>query len=123
MILGVYISIYWMLIGSVFTGLVAYYLNAYYSGPFLNYSILQQIKDILPSFITAFLAAILSYIPVLVFETINWGLGWSKAAFFILPIQLMIGVTIIVIISEKQRIPEYLEIKSIARSQINNKHI
>lgn len=46
---GLFINIYWMLWGSVFTGFIAYYLNAYYSGKILNYSISMQLKDIYPS--------------------------------------------------------------------------
>lgn len=50
LLLGIFVGIYLMLAGTLVTSLVAYYLNAYYSGPFLNYSIKEQIEDILPSF-------------------------------------------------------------------------
>ena len=47
LLLGVFVDIYWMLVGTLVTGIISYYLNAYYSGPFLNYSIKEQVKDIL----------------------------------------------------------------------------
>ena len=68
LLLGVFYSIYLMVGGSVIAGIIAYYLNAYYSGPFLNYSIKDQIKDILPSFGVAITMAIpvflMSFIPI-----------------------------------------------------------
>lgn len=121
LMIGIFISIYWMLICSVFTGFIAYYLNAYYSGPFIKYNIWQQIKDILPSFVTALTAAFLSYIPALIFDAGNWGIEWSKAAFVILPIQLIIGVVTIFIICEKTNLSEYVEIKNIISTYLKKK--
>lgn len=62
LLLGIFVGIYWMLIGSVMTGFFAYYLNARYSGPFLKYSITEQIKDILPSFGVALTMALVVYV-------------------------------------------------------------
>ena len=109
-LLGVFINIYWMLIGSVFTGLIAYYLNAYYSGPFLNYSIASQVKDLLPSFAIAFCSAALvfgmSFIPL--------------NHFIVFPLQLLVGVTILIFVHERIKLPEYLEVKRIALSYLTN---
>jgi O-antigen/teichoic acid export membrane protein len=121
LLLGVFFSIYWMLIGSVVTGFVSYYLNAYYSGPFLNYSIKDQIKDIFPSFRIALIAAMLSYLPVVVFETTQSSITWSKAAFFILPVQLVIGFLTIFFLNEKYHTSEYSELKSIVQSAFHEK--
>ena len=121
LLLGVFFSIYWMLIGSVVTGFVSYYLNAYYSGPFLNYSIKDQIKDIFPSFRIALIAALLSYLPVVVFETTQSSITWTTAAFFILPIQIVIGTLTIFFLNEKYRTSEYLELKSIVQSTFHKK--
>lgn len=98
-----------MLAGSVFTGFLNYYLNAYYSGPFLNYSIKEQIKDILPSFGVAIAMAIsvfaISFIPM--------------NPFIMLPLQIVVGAVIIIGICEVIKLPEYLEIKGIAMPIIN----
>ena len=61
LLLGIFVDIYWMLIGSVITGWISFYLNAYYSGPYLNYSIWAQIKDITPSILLALGMAIVVY--------------------------------------------------------------
>ena len=119
LLLGIFINIYWMLIGSVFAGFIAYYLNAYYSGPLLNYSIREQILDIMPSFLIGFTGAFLSFLPVLIFDSADWGISWSVAAFFILPLQLIIGAVTILLLCEKGHKQEYIELKGIALSVLH----
>ena len=109
LLLGIFVNIYWMLSGSVVTGFIAYYLNAYYSGPFLNYSIKEQVKDIIPSFWVAITMAIpvfaMSFIPM--------------DPFILLPLQIIVGAVITITVCEATKLPEYLEIKSIAMPIIN----
>lgn len=109
LLLGIFVGIYWMLAGTVVTSCISYYLNAYYSGTFLKYSILDQIKDILPSFGVALAMAVpvyaMSYIPM--------------NHFALLPLQIIIGALIIVGICEKAKLSEYLEIKGIAMPIVN----
>lgn len=106
LLLGVFVGIYWMLFGSVVTGFIAYYLNAYYSGRFLGYSIWEQIKDILPSFSVAAVMAVL----VLGLSFIN------LSSLAILAIQLLAGFAIVIILCELFRLEAYVEIKDIALS-------
>lgn len=102
--LGIFVNIYYMLIGSVFVGFFSYYLNARYSGPFLNYSIKEQVKDIIPSFLVALFMALpvyaISYLPF--------------NPFILLPIQLLAGLLITLALCEKIGLEEYKEMKSIA---------
>lgn len=116
LLLGVFVGIYWMLIGSVFTGFIAYYLNAYYSGPLLNYSIRSQIKDILPSFFISLITATLSFLPVFIYDTVWHGDNWDTIAFVILPLQLIIGSIVFIAISERVKTSEYIEVKNIVTS-------
>lgn len=109
LLLGVFVNIYWMLGGSVVTGCIAYYLNAYYSGPFLNYSIKEQIKDILPSFGVAVAMAV----PVFAMSFI------SLNPFILLLLQVVAGALITISICEVTRLPEYLELKGIAMPVVN----
>jgi hypothetical protein len=51
--MGVIWGIKAMIGGMIVNTLIAYYLNSYWSGRFIGYSILEQIKDILPSFLLA----------------------------------------------------------------------
>lgn len=109
LLLGIFVNIYWMLGSSVITGFIAYYLNAYYSGPFLNYSIKEQIIDILPSFGVAIMMAIpvfaMSFIPMV--------------PFVLLSLQIVAGTLITIGICEAIKLPEYLEIKGISMPTIN----
>ena len=102
-LLGIFIDIYWMIGGSVIVGFFAYYLNAKYSGPFLNYSIKEQIKDILPSFFVASAMAIpvyaMSYLPI--------------TSYVLFPLQLIVSAIIVVTICEVVKLPEYIEIKGV----------
>lgn len=104
LLMGVFIGIYWMLFGSVATGMFAFYLNAYYSGPFLNYSIKEQVADIAPSFIMAFimfvLLVLINQIPI--------------SQYAILPIQVFVGALFTFIVCEFRKPEEYQEAKGIA---------
>ncbi|MCX4301079.1 MAG: lipopolysaccharide biosynthesis protein [Alistipes sp.] len=107
-LLGVFFNIYYMLIGSAMAGFISYYLNAYYSGPFLGYSIAEQVKDILPSFAQAFamavVVALFGYLPF--------------CAFVVLPIQLAVGALMVWGLNEWMQQEEYLEMKRIAMTAI-----
>lgn len=109
LLLGIFVNIYWMLGGSVIIGFIAYYLNAYYSGPFLNYSIKEQVKDILPSFGVA----VAMSVPVFVMSFI------PMSPFILLPLQIVVGASITIVICEATKLPEYFEIKGIAMPIIN----
>lgn len=89
-------------------GFVSYYLNSYYSGRDLNYGIREQIKNIAPSFFIAGLMAIvvyaLSFVPV--------------SVFILLPVQLLVGTSVVVVVGEISKIEEYIEVKQIALSVI-----
>lgn len=105
---GAFIGIYWMLIASIGTSIIAFFLNSYYSGKELNYSSWMQLKDVAPSFGVATAVALsvyfLKYLPLS-----NWA---------ILPIQIVVGAVVFFFVCETTKIPEYLEIKGIAKDII-----
>lgn len=107
--LGIFVGIYWMLIGSVITGFFAYYLNAYYSGPFLNYSIREQVRDIFPSFGIALSMAIVVY-------SLSFILSQPIV---LLGIQILAGVLITLILCEVFKLEEYNEIKTLTLETIS----
>lgn len=100
-VLGVFINIYWMLIGSVVTGFISYWLNAAYSGPFLNYSSKEQFLDILPSFGIAFVMMFavlgMSYIPI--------------TPYVLFPFQILVGAILTIGLCILFKRNEYQEIK------------
>lgn len=110
LLLGIFIDIYLMVGCSIITSCFNYYLNAYYSGPYLRYSIKDQVKDVMPSFFVAITMAI----PVGAMQFININ------PFMLLPLQIVIAASIVITICEKRQLPEYLEIKGIAMPIINN---
>jgi O-antigen/teichoic acid export membrane protein len=104
LLLGIFISIYWMLIGSVVMGWFAYYLNAYYSGPYLQYSVWAQIKDFLPSMTLALVMAVIVYF-----------IGWLPLPVYaLLPIQIVCGAVIVFGVCEVTKLDEYVQTKQIA---------
>lgn len=105
-LLGIFIDIYWMLWGSVCTGIFAYYLNSYYSGKYLKYPMLEQVKDILPSFVVAAIMAAITY-----------GVSFLPyQPFLLLLLQVLVGVVITIVLCECLKLEEYREIKDLALS-------
>lgn len=104
--LGIFVDIYWMLVGSIVAGIVAFFLNSYYTGRNLGYSSWMQLRDIAPSYGIAFLVAVsvyfFKYLPI--------------SYFIILPIQMVVGFAVLIFVCEKLKLPEYLEVKDIALS-------
>ena len=101
--LGIFVSIYWMLIGSIINGFIAFFLNSYYTGKRLGYTSWMQLKDIAPSFGVAFIVAVtvffLKYLPF--------------SYWFVLPLQILVGVSVFFIICRISHLDEYEEVKRI----------
>lgn len=95
-----------MLWGSVCTSFVAFFLNSYYSADLISYPTLRQIKDVLPTFLVSFTVA-----------GCMWGLSFLPLSYYvILPLQLIVGVLLALLIYERVRLPEYMEIRGMALS-------
>ena len=103
-IIGLFWGIKVMILGMWVNTLIAYYLNSYYSGKFINYSIKEQVSDILPSF---FLALGMGVIVFFAGKLIVSG----YVVKFIL--QILIGATITLLVSELLKPEPYVYIKEI----------
>ena len=103
-LIGIFVSIYWMLIASVIFSFFAFFLNTSYSGRSLGYSTWMQLKDMAPSYAVAFAVAIsvyfLKYLPLS-----NW---------IILTLQIIVGIAVFGVINETVKLEEYCEVKNIA---------
>ncbi len=108
-LLGIFLGIEYLLLGSVITSFIAFFLNSHYAEQLINYPTLQQIKDIFPTFVISLITAVivwgLSFLP--------WKEGW------ILFIQTGVGILIIYFLYEKSNLPEYKGLKGIALSLIS----
>ena len=110
LLLGVFINIYSMLWGVVFTGCISFFLNSYYTGKELNYSSWMQLKDISGSLAISLIIGIVIYF----FKYLPF------SYWIILPIQLTVGGLLLVLICEKVNMGEYVEIKAILISFIRS---
>ena len=106
LLLGIFVDIYYMLWGVVVTGIIAFFLNSYYTGRKLKYSSWMQLKDISGSFALSFCVAIVVYF----FKFL------PLSYWFILPLQLFVGSMMLLIICNKTKMEEYLEVKTIIES-------
>ena len=108
LILGIFVGIYWMLFGSVITGLIGYYLNSYFSGKYINYPTREQIQDILPSLvisiIMAFVVLLINYLKI--------------SSLILLIIQILIGVVVFIVFSIIAKLQEFKDIKNLIYSKI-----
>lgn len=109
LILGIFVNIYWMLIGGIVVGVISFFLNSYYTGHKLGYTSWMQIKDIIPSYLTAFIVALsvyfLKYLPL--------------SFWIILALQVVLGSIVLVVFCKTLRLNEYYEIRSIVFLEYN----
>lgn len=107
--IGIFFDIYWMLVASIITGVISFFLNSYYTGKKLGYSSWKQLKDVAPSYGVALAIAVsvyfLKYLPFS-----HW---------VVLPLQIAVGILVFFAVCETTKLNEYIEIKNIALSAIN----
>lgn len=100
---GVFFDIYSMLIATIFVGILSFFLNSWYTGIFIGYTSLEQIKDVMHSYLFASFVALIvyfiKYIPI--------------SYWIILPLQLFVGLVLILVLGELFNSYEYKEIKKI----------
>ena len=106
---GIFCGIYWMLIFEFLRVFTCYLINAFYSKPLINYTIVEQIKDILPDFAIAILISIpvylMNFIPI--------------SIYILLPMQIVSGIILFFFLCEVYKLDEYIEIKRICISIVN----
>jgi teichuronic acid exporter len=108
-IFGLLFGIKILIAGMIVNTFIAYYINSYWSGKFINYSIQQQIKDIMPSFL---LAAGMSF---LVFLT---GCVLDLSYLVKLILEIILGVLFFIGFCELIKMPDYLYLKQIVVEKV-----
>lgn len=106
--IGAFVGVYWMLCASIFTGFIAFLLNSWFTGKFLNYSSWQQLKDVLPSYLIALLIGFIVYL--LKFLPLSYNL--------IFPLQILATIIVGWIVNRIINLEEYCEIKNIVLTVI-----
>lgn len=104
--LGIFVGIYWMLVGSVFMGIISFFLNSHYTGKKLGYSSWQQLKDVAPSYGIASIIAVSVYF----FKFI------PMSYWVILSIQIAVGTIVFFLICRFSKVQEYQDFKEIVGS-------
>ena len=93
-----------MLYVTLITSVICYFLNSYFPGKLLGYTSWMQFKDIAPSYGLATLIALfvyfLKYLPL--------------SYWFILPLQIVLGIIVFFLVCEKTKLEEYQESKAMA---------
>lgn len=101
--LGLFIGIYWMLVGSIFTGIVSFFLNSYYTGKKLGYSSFHQLRDVAPSYTLAIVISLsvyfLKYLPL--------------SYWIVFPMQLLLGFFVVAFVFKLTNMEEIAEIRSL----------
>lgn len=100
LLIGAFVGIFPMLYTSVITSIISYFLNSYFPGKLLGYSSWMQLRDIAPAFFISLTMAVivfcLKYLPIS-----NW---------FILPIQIAVGIIVFFFLCKITKIEEYKEV-------------
>lgn len=109
-LVGIFYGIKFLLLGSVLTSFVSFFINSHYSGRLIHYSTWMQIKDIFPTFTISLCVAITMF-------AVSF-LSWNNWA--ILSAQIVIGLTMGYLLYENSKISEYKEIKNIIILFIQN---
>ena len=109
-IVGVFLGIKLMLLAGVLSGFISFAINAYYSKDLINYSFIQQFRDILP------------YIVVAVFVgSIAWTITLFPINIFLqFFLQVILFLFLIITYYEYKKQSEYIELKKIFLSWRNN---
>lgn len=106
---GAFVGIMPMLYTSLLTTIIAYFLNSYYSGKLLGYSSWMQIKDVAPSYCIAMVVAMAVYFLK----------NLSITYWIVLPLQIIIGIAVILIICKITKNEEYKEIRLMVQPLVN----
>lgn len=111
----VFIGIFWgikiMIIGIIITSIISFFLNSYYSGKQIGYSSMDQLKDVLPSFVLAASTALIVYIT---------GQFLKTPVVLTLLIQIFVGAILVLFIAELFKLKSYIFLKEIIKERINH---
>jgi teichuronic acid exporter len=111
-IIGINFGIKMMIMAMIINSLVAYYLNSYWSGRFIGYSMLEQVKDILPSFMLA------SAVGMAIFFT---GHLIVASPIITLSVQILVGALLTIGLAELIQLDSYTYMKRTVFDQIRRK--
>ena len=107
--IGIYIGIMPMLYAGLFTNIIDYFINSYYSGKSIGYSSWKQIQDVLPHYCIA----------SIVFLSIYFLKFIPLSYWIILPLQSIVGTIVIIVICKALKMKEYIILYELTKSYIH----
>jgi teichuronic acid exporter len=103
-IVGIIWGVKAMIIGMMFNTIIGAYINSYWSGRFIGYPLISQIRDILPSLLLAIVMSLFIVVE---------GFFINLSPLLLLVVQLMTGILFIIGVCEKIKFSDYLYIKKL----------
>lgn len=104
-VINIAVTVRWgisaMIYGMIGTSIISYYLNSYYTGVLIGYSIREQLRDLFPYLILAVVMGIAVYAAGLLPFPNHWS---------ILLLQMPLGIVIYVCLCRLFRLPAFVEI-------------
>lgn len=113
-LIGIFIGIKAMIIGMIFNSFFAYFINSYYSSKLIDYSMSEQIKDILPDFGISISMAIIVFFTQLTI---------SLSPLLKLIIGVVLGFMLVIGLSRIFAIDVYKELKNVIMDLIWKKKV
>lgn len=105
----IFFGIKWMLVVNIFTSIIAFFLNSYYTGKSMGYTSWMQLKDVAPSYGIAMVIALsvyfFKYLPL--------------SHFIVLPIQIIVGAVVVLLVCKATRLEEYNDVKEMATTYLS----
>jgi O-antigen/teichoic acid export membrane protein len=111
-VIGVVCGIKVMIVGMFVNSIIAYFINSFWSSKLINYSMKEQIIDIVPALVIAIIMGMLVWLA---------GVSLHYSAPLILSVQLLFGGMIVIAIAHSIRLDAYVDIREIVRNTIVNK--
>lgn len=113
-IIGIFWGIKMMILGIFVNSIIAFIINSYWSSKLINYSIIEQLMDIIPSLAIALIMSI---------GLLFVGFCFHTVSLLILLFQILIGGMIVIILSHFIKYKPYIEMYEIIKSTIKNDKI
>ncbi|NTW31095.1 MAG: lipopolysaccharide biosynthesis protein [Bacteroidetes bacterium] len=111
-VVAIYFGVKMMIAVMIINSVIGLFLNSYWSGLFIGYSVMEQINDIFPSFILAISMGILVFL---------FGLSINMSPIITLFAQIFIGGLFTIGIAELTKLDSYIYLKNILFDQIRKK--
>lgn len=109
--IGIFVGIYWMLLASILTGVLSFFLNSYYTGKNLGYSSWAQLCDVAPTYGIAIIIVLSVYF--IKFLPLN--------GLVVLLLQIFVGLIVFFLSCHFLKNEEFKDIRNIISNLIKSK--